>query len=223
MVEDPVAGKKPETSGAKAEKPETGGAKAVCFFVLGGPGSGKGTNCARLVQEHGFVHLSSGDLLRAERDSGSPDGELINNHILEGKMVPGDLVINLIKKAMKNAGWASKKFLIDGFPRSAENKEGWDRIMGEEVDMKFVLFLECSEDNLIERITARAEAAALIGAPAREDDNIDVMKKRFAVFREQSVPIVELYEKKNMVKRIDANGSSDDVWNQVAQAFNGHL
>ena len=83
-----------------------------------GPGSGKGTVCGKLVSEHGFVHLSAGDLLRAERDSGSPDGELINNIILEGKIVPVEITVNLIKKAMEKNGWSSKKFLIDGFPRN---------------------------------------------------------------------------------------------------------
>ena len=74
--------------------------KVICYFVLGGPGCGKATNCARLVENYGMLHLSAGDLLRAERDSDSPDGELIRNIINEGKIVPGDITINLIKKAM---------------------------------------------------------------------------------------------------------------------------
>ena len=93
----------------------------TCFFVLGGPGSGKGTVCAKLVEEHGFVHLSAGDLLRAERDSGSPDGELINNIIMKGEIVPVDITVNLIKKAMEQNGWSETKFLIDGFPRNQDN------------------------------------------------------------------------------------------------------
>ena len=68
-----------------------------CFFVLGGPGSGKGTVCAKLVKEHGFVHLSAGDLLRAERDSGSSNGDLINTIIQNGQIVPVAITVNLIK------------------------------------------------------------------------------------------------------------------------------
>ena len=67
------------------------------------------------------MHLSSGDLLREERDSGSPDGELINKMILEGQMVPGEIPVNLIKKAMVKHGWNEKKYLVDGFPRNSEN------------------------------------------------------------------------------------------------------
>jgi len=93
----------------------------TAFFFLGRPGAGKGTMCNYLVKEHGFVHLSTGDLLREERDSGSKDAELINNIIKEGKLVPGNVVVNLVKKAMKKAGWTDKKFLIDGFPRNEAN------------------------------------------------------------------------------------------------------
>jgi hypothetical protein len=107
--------------GKHASAPEATTEKVACFFVLGGPGSGKGTNCARLVKEYGFVHLSAGDLLRAERDSGSPNGELINNIILKGEIVPVEITVNLIKKAVEKAGGASKKFLIDGFPRNEDN------------------------------------------------------------------------------------------------------
>ena len=126
--------------------------KVTCFFVLGGPGSGKGTVCSRLVEELGFVHLSAGDLLREERDSGSENAALINKICLEGKIVPVEITVNLIKKAMKKQGWNTKKFLIDGFPRNQDNVDGWNRVIASEADVKFVLFLDCSQDKMIERI-----------------------------------------------------------------------
>jgi UMP-CMP kinase len=84
-------------------------------FVLGGPGSGKGTNCARIVEEFGYVHLSAGDLLRAERASGSELADMINTYINEGKIVPAEVTVSLLKAAMEKS--ESKSFLIDGFPR----------------------------------------------------------------------------------------------------------
>jgi UMP-CMP kinase len=90
----------------------------VCYFVLGGPGSGKGTVCSKLVTDHSFVHLSAGELLREERNSGSENGELINTIIKNGEIVPAKITVNLIKKAMEKNGWNKNKFLIDGFPRS---------------------------------------------------------------------------------------------------------
>ena len=76
---------------------------------------------------------------------------------------------------MEKHGWTSKKFLIDGFPRNEDNQQGWEEVMGEHADMKFVLFLECTEEVMIQRITARGEAA---GDQKRNDDNIEVLKKR---------------------------------------------
>lgn len=155
-----------------------------------------------------------------QRDSGSETAELINGIIQEGKIVPGDITISLIKKAMQNQGWADKRFLIDGFPRSEENRAGWDTIMGDDVDMRFVLFLDCDDDQMIERINTRSAEA---GDNKRSDDNMEILKKRFGVFREQTMPIIQYYTEKDLVRTIDANGTQDEVWANVKTAFDGYL
>ena len=88
------------------------GAPSV-IFVLGGPGSGKGTNCARIVDTYGYVHLSAGDLLSAERKSGSDLGEMIEGHIQAGSIVPAEVTVRLLRQAMEQSG--ESKFLVDGF------------------------------------------------------------------------------------------------------------
>ena len=95
------------------------------------------------------MHLSAGDLLRAERDTGSPDAKLINDLINAGAIVPVKITVQLIKKAMKKAGWAKKRFLIDGFPRNEENYLGFDDVMGGDVNMEKVLFFEADEETLV--------------------------------------------------------------------------
>jgi UMP-CMP kinase len=132
--------------------------------------------------------------------------------IVEGKLVPGKITVELIKKAMQKHGWNSKQFLIDGFPRSEDNLKGWEEVMGCHADMRFVLYLECSEEAMIERIMARGAAA---GDQKRNDDNIETLQKRFTVFKEQSMPIVKLYEAQNKVKRIDATKTQDEVYAKV--------
>ena len=102
--------------------------KPEVIFVLGGPGAGKGTQCNKLVDTYGLVHLSAGDLLRAERDTGSEDAELINNYIKEGKIVPVEITCHLIKKAMEKHGWEKCKYLVDGFPRNEDNLDGWNKV-----------------------------------------------------------------------------------------------
>ena len=90
--------------------------KYKVVFVLGGPGAGKGTNCARIQEEFGYVHLSAGDLLRAERSSGSALADMINTYIVEGKIVPAEVTVKLLLGAMEKSG--KTKFLIDGMYNS---------------------------------------------------------------------------------------------------------
>ena len=113
---------------------------------------------------------------------------------------------------MKKAGWNQKCFLIDGFPRNEDNQQGWDEVMSQDVDMKFVLFLDASEEEMIARIEKRA---AEMGDQKRSDDNRETLIKRFAVFKEQSMPIVNRYEQTNQVRKINANQDANKVYEDV--------
>ncbi len=115
---------KGSNSGQTNSPPKKSSDKPVVIFVVGGPGSGKGTQCANIVQEYGWAHLSTGDLLRQEKDSGSELANEINSITKEGKLVPSIILIKLLKKAMEEIGW-DKRFLIDGFPRGQENVDVW--------------------------------------------------------------------------------------------------
>lgn len=95
--------------------------------MLGGPGSGKGTQCSKIVEVFGYIHLSAGDLLREERQSGSELAEMINTNIKEGKIVPAEVTVGLLRTAMEKSG--ATKFLIDGFPRDADNLSCWQEQM----------------------------------------------------------------------------------------------
>jgi UMP-CMP kinase len=95
----------------------------LVVFVLGGPGSGKGTNCSKIVNLYGYVHLSAGDLLREERQSGSSLSEMINTYIAEGKIVPAEVTVGLLRAAMEKSN--CNKFLVDGFPRDMANLKSW--------------------------------------------------------------------------------------------------
>ena len=109
---------------AEAEAPAPSKSRVV--FVLGGPGAGKGTQCAKIVDHFGYVYLSAGDLLRAERNSGSEQGTLISDFIKEGKIVPVEITIKLLLKAIEESD--GTRFLIDGFPRNTNNLSGWQQV-----------------------------------------------------------------------------------------------
>ena len=198
--------------------------KPSVIFVLGGPGSGKGTQCANLVKEFGVVHLSAGDLLRAERNSGSKDADLINNYIKEGKIVPVEITVSLIKRAMIEQMRVNNKYLfvIDGFPRNYDNLSGWNRICGGTfATVPFLLHFICKEDTMAKRILIRAQQSKV----KRKDDNLQTIKKRFKVYNESTKPVVNVFKNDkiddNNTKcvEIDAEKSIDDVYKTVKNTF----
>ncbi|EDO36160.1 predicted protein [Nematostella vectensis] len=185
--------------------------KPVVIFVLGGPGAGKGTQCERIVKEYGYVHLSAGELLREERRSGSKDGDLIENCMTEGKIVPVAITVSLLQKAMAKSD--VQKFLIDGFPRNEDNLQGWESRMNDKVDVKAVLFFECPEDICIGRIMSRGQSSG------RPDDNIESLRKRFHTHENSTMPIIEHYRRQGLVKPISGAPTPDEVFLQVKRVF----
>ena len=196
-------------------------------FVLGGPGAGKGTQCQLLSERRGWCHLSAGDLLRAERSkagSSSRFADVINSAISAGRIVPSEITVELIKNAMMEessrrrirggkgedgGGGGRTKFLVDGFPRSGGNVDAWDAVVGDAATVEAVLFFECPEGVLTSRLLERSKTSG------RNDDTIDVIRKRFDTYREESVPIVEMYERVGKVRRIIADRSIEEVYREV--------
>ncbi|BES91588.1 Adenylate kinase [Nesidiocoris tenuis] len=190
-------------------------AKPKVVFVLGGPGAGKGTQCANIVKEFGFVHLSAGDLLREERNKqGTEYGELIETHIRNGTIVPVEITCALIERAMSQSG--KEKFLIDGFPRNKNNLEGWQKNMESKVELLFVLFLSCSEDVCVQRCLKRGAEGS-----GRSDDNLESLQKRIQTYTNDTMPIIECYKEQNLVKTLDAGRSIDEVFSDIKDLFKG--
>ncbi|EMD34508.1 hypothetical protein CERSUDRAFT_86598 [Gelatoporia subvermispora B] len=200
-----------ETSAPKA--PAFDKSKVTVFFVLGGPGAGKGTQCANLVKDFGFCHLSAGDLLRAEQNrEGSQYGEMIRTYIREGQIVPMEVTVKLLENAMRDAlaegregeGWADGRgrFLVDGFPRKMDQAEKFDE---EVCESSLVLFFTTTEEEMLKRLLERAKTSG------REDDNEESIKKRFRVYKEQTMPVIEHYSKQGKVATIDATATIDEV------------
>ncbi|THG23820.1 hypothetical protein TEA_001616 [Camellia sinensis var. sinensis] len=181
--------------------------KVTVVFVLGGPGSGKGTQCANIVEHFGYTHLSAGDLLRAEIKSGSENGTMIQNMIKEGKIVPSEVTIKLLQRAMQEN--ANDKFLIDGFPRNEENRAAFESVTG--IVPEFVLFFDCSEEEMEKRLLGRNQG--------REDDNIATIRKRFNVYMESSLPVIQYYDSKGKVRKIDAVKPVEEVFEAVKAVF----
>ena len=158
--------------GSKSGDAMSPGEKTQVVFVLGGPGSGKGTQCDNIVRDFKYTHLSTGDLLREEVKKGGELGDKLNAVMSEGKLVSSEMLVTLLKNAMKG----QEKCLIDGFPRNQENIDEWDKQIGDSVDLKFVLFMDVDLDTMKARLLKRGEDSG------RADDNEETIKKRFDTF-----------------------------------------
>jgi len=187
-------------------------------FVLGGPGSGKGTMCALAEAQLGWTHLSTGDLLRAERKAGGETAATIERYITAGELVPNEITVTLLKNAMDAAMRRTGRtnFLLDGFPRSLDNMEGWYEIFGRETELPRMLHFECPYEVLEQRILGRAQYSG------RSDDNIESMKLRFDTFKEKTLPTLQLFQGKNKVVEVDASQSREDVYTLVKRSLAAH-
>ena len=190
--------------------------KPSVFFISGGPGAGKGTQCANLVEEFGLVHLSARDLLLEESKSGSDDGKLISSHMKVGTPVPVAITVSLIKKAIeKHMGFCKDQFLIEEFPRDADNLKGWNKLMADFVEVPFLLLLECTEEEMTKRILKRAETPE----EARKDDNVETVKKRFKVFQEDTMPVVNQFKEQGKCRVVESIGTVEAIYANVRKHF----
>ena len=132
---------------------------------------------------------------------------MIQNMIKEGKIVPSEVTIKLLQRAMEESG--KDKFLIDGFPRNEENRAAFEKVTG--MEPSFVLFFDCPEEEMERRLLSRNQG--------REDDNIETIRKRFKVFLESSLPVISYYDAKGKVRKIDAARSVEEVFATVKAIF----
>jgi UMP-CMP kinase len=226
-----------ETAATSRSQPLWSTTDVTVIFVLGGPGAGKGTQCAKLVSDYGFKHLSAGDLLREEQDRpGSEFGEMIKSYIKEGTIVPMEVTVQLLENAMKYSLEKEGKglFLIDGMVvflifSILNDVEAWGIVLlmtrlligfprkldqahafeQSVVPSKFTLFFDCPEDVMQERLINRGKTSG------RADDNAESIKKRFKTFVETSMPVVNEFESQGRVVKVEAVKSPDEIYEET--------
>jgi lysyl-tRNA synthetase class 2 len=189
--------------------------KPKILFVLGGPGSGKGTQSEKLASFYGFKHLSAGELLREERESGSADGQLIDHYLKDGKILPVAITLKLLKKAIEDNTKYYNRFVIDGFPRNIDNYNGWSNAgMDSLYDVEGVIYLDCPENELEKRILSRGKMSN------RTDDNIVTVKKRFVTFQASTLPVVDMYRGiPSKFFLVNGNQAIEDVFHDIKSSL----
>lgn len=181
------------------------------FFILGGPGAGKGTICARLVEEFGYTHFCAGELLRdAAKEKDSDTARKIAHILEEGNIVPSEITVSLIREKMA-ATPNPRGYLLDGFPRKMDQSAMFEEGIAK---AKGVFFFNCTLETMEKRLQARIEAGS-----SRSDDNLEAMRRRFRVNEETCVPVVQSFVKENRCYEIDANKDREEVYQQVVSVL----
>ena len=169
------------------------------LLFLGPPGAGKGTQAQRLAQAQGLLHLSTGDLLRAEVQAGSELGREAEAVMARGELVSDELVLAIVRSRLlqSNGGW-----LLDGFPRNLAQAEALDTLLQElGQPIELVVLMELDDAVLIQRLLSRG----------RSDDNEQVIRHRLEVYREQTAPLISHYRDLGLLQAVEAAGTVDEI------------
>ncbi|MEM1429052.1 MAG: adenylate kinase [Pseudomonadota bacterium] len=179
--------------------------RPVNLILLGPPGAGKGTQADFLVQKHGLVQLSTGDMLREAKQSGTALGRRVAEVMERGALVTDDIVVGLIEEKLSDEG--TNGFIFDGFPRTLAQAGALDDLLnktGKRLDV--VIEMQVDDAVLVQRILNRAEEARAAGQPVRADDNAETVTARLKAYHEQTAPLIAFYEGRGQLARVDAMG-----------------
>jgi adenylate kinase len=173
------------------------------LILLGPPGAGKGTQAQRLVQRHGIVQLSTGDMLRTAVKAKTPIGRKAEAIMARGELVPDDMVVAIVSDRIDEPD-ACKGFILDGFPRTVAQAEALERLLAEKgLRLDAVVELKVDEGALLKRLASRIAEMRARGEPVRPDDNPEALKTRLDVYRTQTAPLIAFYGKKGLLKSVD--------------------
>jgi adenylate kinase len=189
------------------------------LILLGPPGAGKGTQAQRLVQKHGIVQLSTGDMLRAAVKAGTLVGLRAKAIMDRGELVPDDVVVTIVADRISEPD-AKNGFILDGFPRTVPQAVALDKMLKEKsLELDGVIELKVDGSILQGRIENRLREAHARGEPLRSDDDPDVLKRRIDAYKEQTAPLVDYYRWQGTLKSVDGMQSIDEVEAAIHKAL----
>jgi adenylate kinase len=183
----------------------------VNFLIFGPPGSGKGTQSVRLAEKFNLIHLSTGDMLRAEIAAGTELGKKMSHIMSKGELVPDEVVIEMIAFKIDNSRNAAG-FLFDGFPRTVSQTGALEKMLNERgMKIDSMLVLDVDHDELVKRLIARAE---LSGRP--DDKDPAVIENRIDVYKEKTEPIIDYCRERGIYQPVNGMGTIEDIFGRLA-------
>ena len=180
-------------------------------IFLGPPGAGKGTQASKIAEEKSLAHISTGDMLREHVSSGTELGNTAKTLLDEGKLVPDSLVIKMLIERL-NSEECKNGAILDGFPRTLAQAKSLDEISSEFKISKVIVF-EANHEELVKRILHRGETSG------RSDDTEESINVRLEVYEQDTEPLIDYYNQKNLVAKINAIGDVDNIYNLISGEF----
>src|SRR5690242_15928147 len=193
------------------------------LILLGPPGAGKGTQAQRLVEKHGIVQLSTGDMLRAAVKAGTSIGLRAKDIMDRGELVPDEIVVAIVSDRIDEPD-AKNGFILDGFPRTVPQAVALDRMLKEKgLKLDGVIELKVDSGILHQRIASRIGEATARGEALRADDDPEVLKRRLEAYREQTAPLVDYYRWQGSLRTVDGMAPIPDVAREIDEALTAGL
>ena len=182
------------------------------LVLFGAPGSGKGTQSAKLIEEYGLHHISTGEVLRDHIKRGTDLGKVAQEYISQGQLIPDDLMISILDDVLEKEAKGKAGVIFDGFPRTIPQAEALkDLLKKRGTDLHAVVGLEVPEDELVERMLNRGKETG------RADDNLETIKKRLDVYHNQTSPLRDYYHKEGKYIKINGTGIVDEIFTAIAK------
>lgn len=186
------------------------------LVVFGAPGSGKGTQSARLIDEYGLYHISTGELLRDHIARDTQLGRVANEYISKGHLIPDNLMIDILEHTLESNPETAAGVIFDGFPRTIEQAKALKEMLAKRGSkVHAVVGLEVEDEELVERLLKRGLESG------RSDDNLETINNRLEVYNKQTAPLREYYHNEGKYHGIKGSGSIDEIFNSIRESLKG--
>lgn len=190
----------------------------INIVLFGPPGAGKGTQSAKLIEKYKLVHISTGDLFRKHLKEGTPLGKLAQEYMNKGNLVPDQVVIDMVDDKIKSSG-KIEGIIFDGFPRTVNQAEALDQLLSRSNNSITTLVeLMVSEDELKKRLADRA-----IKENRPDDAKPEVIENRIAVYKSETIPVAQHYEKQGKYAAVVGVGPIDQIFENLCREIDNHL
>ncbi|MCC8038237.1 MAG: adenylate kinase [Bacteroidales bacterium] len=184
------------------------------LVIFGAPGSGKGTQSEKLIDNYGLYHISTGEVLRDHIARGTELGRVADTYISRGQLIPDDLMIHILGDLLDNDPRAAEGVIFDGFPRTINQAKALNKMLAERGSkVHAVIGLEVDDDELVDRLLLRGQQSG------RADDNLDTIKQRLHVYHSQTQPLQEFYKEEGKYHSIHGSGAIDDIFDDIRHSL----